>query len=118
MRWGLESVEPPVVLIAGGRDKGADFASLRDLVKERCRAVVAIGEARPVLRRAYSDATRFVEAGSMHEAVKRAMDLAEPGDTVILSPGCASFDMFRDFEERGREFKHVVSDLTGGGGYG
>ncbi len=108
----LESFTEPIVLIAGGRDKSGDFSPLRHLVKERVKALVLIGEAGGKLRDALGDLTQVHFAGDMFEAAKVAGELAVAGDVVLLSPACASFDMFKDFEERGRVFKEAVMRLT------
>jgi len=113
LRVALETFDRPIVLIAGGVSKGADFSVLRSLVKRKARLAVLIGEAR---ERLISDweGVEFRRAGTMREAVETAARHARPGDVVLLSPGCASFDMFRDFEERGRVFKELVrSGLAG-----
>jgi len=107
----LEGFEKGVVLIAGGRDKAGDFTALRPLIKGRVKAVVLIGEAAEKIEKAVCDLTGCRYAGSMEEAVRLAMSLASKGDTVLLSPACASFDMFRDFEDRGRVFKEAVCRL-------
>lgn len=107
----LESFSEPVVLIAGGRDKDSDFAVLRPLVKERVKALVLIGEAREKLRKALGDVAQTVMEDDFQSAVARAKQLAAPGDVVLLSPACASFDMFKDFEDRGRQFKKLVNAL-------
>ncbi len=100
-----------IVLIAGGRDKKGDFSVLRPLVKERVKALVLIGEASQKIRSALGDLTETVFASDMRDAVNKASSIARRGDTVLLSPGCASFDMFRDFEERGRVFKEIVKEM-------
>ena len=107
----LESFESPVVLIAGGRDKEGDFSQLAPLVRERARAAVLIGEAAGKIREALEGSVECVAAGSMDEAVIKARGLASRGDVVLLSPACASFDMFDNFEHRGREFKRAVTGL-------
>ncbi|MBF0507140.1 MAG: UDP-N-acetylmuramoyl-L-alanine--D-glutamate ligase [Nitrospirae bacterium] len=107
----LESFNVPVVLIAGGRDKDGDFTGLRSLVREKVRALVLIGEARDKIRKAIGDSTRIIVEDSLEDAVKEAREIASPGDVVLLSPACASFDMFRDFEHRGRRFKELVGNL-------
>jgi UDP-N-acetylmuramoylalanine--D-glutamate ligase len=109
----LESFAGPVILIAGGRDKGSDFTPLRPMVAGRVKALVLIGEAREKIARALAGVAPVHSAESMEEAVRRARALAAPGDVVLLSPACASFDMFRDFEDRGRAFKAAVRDLEG-----
>ncbi len=107
----LESFAEPLVLIAGGRDKAGDFAALRDVVSRKVRAVVLIGEAAEKIRSSIGDVTTTVMAKDLRDAVTRARSLAQKGDVVLLSPACASFDMFRDFEDRGRQFKEIVMEL-------
>lgn len=103
-----------LVLILGGRDKGADFAPLREPVAAACRAVITLGEAAGKIEAALEGAVRMERAASMEEAVTLAAGLAEKGDVVLLSPACASFDMFRNYEERGRVFKELVRSLVEG----
>jgi UDP-N-acetylmuramoylalanine--D-glutamate ligase len=114
MEVALRSFERPVVLIAGGRDKGQDFTPLRDLAARRVRRVVLIGEGAERIAAAWPGVPH-TRAGSLAEAVERAFEAAraEPGTpaTVLLSPGCASFDMFKDYEDRGRRFKDEVARL-------
>jgi UDP-N-acetylmuramoylalanine--D-glutamate ligase len=100
-----------VILILGGKDKGSDFHPLVPLVKERVKASILIGQARDKLRAALEGACPLCEAGNLEGAVELAATLAAPGDVVLLSPACASFDMFQDFEERGRVFKAAVRSL-------
>jgi UDP-N-acetylmuramoylalanine--D-glutamate ligase len=100
-----------VVAIVGGRYKGGEFADLAPPLKERGRGVVAIGEARPLVRRALGDVVPFVEADSMRDAVAAAYALARPDGVVLLAPACSSFDMFADYAERGRVFKAEVEAL-------
>lgn len=105
----LESFAEPVVLIAGGKGKGQDFAPLAAAARGRVRHAVLIGEDAGAIRAALASAgIATAAAGSMDEAVTRAAGLARPGDVVLLSPACASFDMFRDFEHRGDAFKAAV----------
>jgi UDP-N-acetylmuramoylalanine--D-glutamate ligase len=108
----LESFKEPVILIAGGRDKAGDFSPLRSLIKERVRALVLIGEAREKIKKALGDLTETVIVKDLKEAVCTSHSIAVRGDVVLLSPACASFDMFLDFEDRGRQFKKVVMELT------
>lgn len=108
----LESFHEPVILIAGGKGKGDDYAVLRGPARARVRAAVLIGEAREKIARALVGVTALHEAGSMVDAVTLAWRLARPGDVVLLSPACASFDMFRDYEERGEVFKRCVHELS------
>jgi UDP-N-acetylmuramoylalanine--D-glutamate ligase len=102
--WGL-------VPIIGGRFKGGDLRLLREPLRQRARAVVAIGEARPLIRTAFDDVLMVREAASLEEAVQLAFTLAKPSGVVLLAPACASFDMFRDYAERGRQFKELVRGL-------
>jgi len=108
----LEGFSEPIVLIAGGRDKEGDFARLRPLVREKVKALVLIGEASAKLKEALGDLTHAVHVSHMKEAVETARAMARSGDVVLLSPACASFDMFRDFEDRGRQFKKIVMELS------
>ncbi len=109
----IESFDDPVVLIAGGRDKAGDFSALRELVSGKVRALVLIGEAAPKIRKALGDVTDTVMASDLKEAVALCREKAVKGDVVLLSPACASFDMFSDFEDRGRQFKKIVKELAG-----
>ncbi|MDE3155000.1 MAG: UDP-N-acetylmuramoyl-L-alanine--D-glutamate ligase [Acidobacteriota bacterium] len=111
-RRAIESVERGLVPILGGRFKGGDFRGLRDALAGRARAVVAIGEAAPLVREALGDLLPVHDAGSMDEAVRVAFEAAGPEGTVLLAPACASFDMFRDYAERGRRFKEAVARLA------
>jgi UDP-N-acetylmuramoylalanine--D-glutamate ligase len=106
-----------VLLILGGRDKHGDFAALRDLVRVNARAVLTIGEAAPVIERALDGAAPLESCGTLGEAVARAAGLARPGDTVLLSPACASFDQYRNYEERGRHFA-ALARATARGSHG
>lgn len=106
----MESFQGPIVLIAGGRDKAGDFSPLRPFM-ERVRELILIGEAREKIKAALCDLARYSFAEDLQEAVSRARDIARAGDVVLLSPACASFDMFRDFEDRGRQFKELVNKL-------
>lgn len=113
LRVALESFSRPIVLIAGGRGKGSDYGVLRELVSKHVKAIVTIGEDAPKLDAAFGDLVPAVRAESMDEAVWKAHDQAARGDVVLLSPGCASFDWFSNFEERGRVFKQAVVRLAG-----
>ena len=107
----LEGFAEPVVLIAGGKDKGVDFRPLREPLARKARAVILIGEARARMEREIAGAVPVHGAASMEEAVREAAARARAGDVVILSPACSSFDMFRDFEERGEAFREAVRGL-------
>ncbi|KWT89806.1 UDP-N-acetylmuramoyl-L-alanine--D-glutamate ligase [Candidatus Magnetominusculus xianensis] len=109
----LEGFEESIVLIAGGRDKAGDFSPLKDLIKEKVKAVVLIGEAAGKIKEAVKSITEVHMASSMQDAVTKSKEIAGYGDIVLLSPACASFDMFRDFEERGAIFKEAVLRLPG-----
>lgn len=101
-----------VVAIVGGRFKGGDFLGLAQPLREHGRAVVAIGEARPLVRQALADVVPVEEADTLAEAVRRAWDLAVPDGVVLLAPACASFDMFIDYADRGRRFKEEVGRIV------
>jgi len=101
-----------VILIAGGRDKDSDFSLLRPLIKERVKRLVLVGEAANKISRAVCNVTECVMAGSdFKKALTKAKEVAAPGDVVLLSPACASFDMFLNYEDRGRQFKRMVMEL-------
>ena len=113
----LESFAEPLVLIAGGKGKGQDFGPLGDAARGRVRHAVLIGEDRGPIRAALAPAgVTMEEAGSMDEAVRAAARAARAGEVVLLSPACASFDMFRNYEHRGRVFKDAVLGVVAGGG--
>ncbi|MBI3458638.1 MAG: UDP-N-acetylmuramoyl-L-alanine--D-glutamate ligase [Candidatus Rokubacteria bacterium] len=114
----LASFREPIVLIAGGRDKGQDFAPLARAAAGRVKAAVLIGEGRATLGPALRAVTTVHEVDSMRMAVRQALALAQPGDVVLLSPACASFDMFRDYEHRGEAFRADVLSLEPAGGDG
>ncbi len=103
--------EEKVVLIAGGRDKGGSYGPLVDALRERGRAAVVIGEARDLIKDAIGDAVPVRAASSMDEAVAISAELARAGDAVLLSPACSSFDMFRDYKDRGDAFVRAVNGL-------
>jgi UDP-N-acetylmuramoylalanine--D-glutamate ligase len=100
------------VLIAGGKDKGGSYAPLREVMEEHGAGVVLIGEASDLIAEAFEGTTMpVVRAGSMGDAVRKARDLAAPGNAVLLAPACASFDMFRSYAHRGDVFKEAVLAL-------
>ena len=110
--FAFRQVRGEVVMILGGRNKGLEFTSLVDALKEpRVRGVVLIGETRASLRGCFNGHPKVIEQGTVAGAVRVAAELAAPGTTVLFSPACASFDMFRNFEERGRAFKAAVKAL-------
>ena len=104
----LESFSSPVVLLLGGRDKEGDFETLIPLIRERVRAMVLFGEAREKINDRIGGTVATRLAASLEEAVGAAGDIASPGDVVLLSPGCASFDEFTDYKARGRQFQELV----------
>jgi len=104
----LESFEKPVILIAGGRDKNSDYSVMRDLVRKKVKRLVLMGEAKDKIKRELGDTIDVAEANSMEEAVDAARKSARPGDAVLLSPMCSSFDMFRDYKHRGDAFREAV----------
>jgi UDP-N-acetylmuramoylalanine--D-glutamate ligase len=104
----LEALRGPAVWIAGGRGKGLDLRPLADLAAKRVRAAVLLGEEAPALAAALADRVPVQRAADLAEAVAIAGGLARPGDTVLLSPACASFDQFRNYEERGERFREAV----------
>jgi len=108
----IESFERDLVVILGGRFKGGDLRLLREPLERRARAAVLIGESRALFRDALSDVVHVVEADAFDAAVRAAYSLARPSGVVLLAPACASFDMFRDYAERGRRFKEEVSKLS------
>jgi UDP-N-acetylmuramoylalanine--D-glutamate ligase len=111
----IESFDAGLVPIIGGRYKGGDFGLLRAPLAARAKAVVAIGEARPRIAAALKGAVDVYEASAFDEAIERAYDLAKPSGVVLLAPACSSFDMFRDYKERGRRFKEGVAKLKAEG---
>jgi UDP-N-acetylmuramoylalanine--D-glutamate ligase len=111
--YALQSFDAPIVVLLGGRDKGNDYSRLRDLMKKHVRAVVAIGESADTVVQAFASEFTVRKAASMEEAVAVSGELARPGDVVLLSPACASFDWFENYEQRGRVFKDIVRNLDG-----
>ena len=111
-RWALEAVETPVVLILGGLDKGNDYGMIADLVRRKCRALVFLGIDNRKLH-AFFDAFGLPVADvlSMADCVEACARFAQAGDTVLLSPCCASFDLFKNMEDRGEQFKAQVARL-------
>ena len=108
----IESFERDLVPIIGGRFKGGDFALLREPLRTRAKAVVAIGEASPRVREALEDVVTVHEIPSFADAIARAYAIAKPGGVVLLAPACSSFDMFSDYAARGRAFKEEVARIT------
>jgi UDP-N-acetylmuramoylalanine--D-glutamate ligase len=111
MRQALEAVPGMAVLIAGGRDKGNDYASVAGLVREKVSLLIALGESQDKVVLAFKGIVAVKTAASLEEAVLFARNAVKPGQTVLFSPGCASFDMFKNFEDRGLQFKECVHQL-------
>jgi UDP-N-acetylmuramoylalanine--D-glutamate ligase len=110
--YALESMQSPVVWIVGGVDKGNDYSELMDLVKNKVKAIVCLGQDNQKIFTAFEGLGKeMVDAKSMEEAVRSAYFLAEKGDAVLLSPACASFDLFKNYEDRGQQFKEAVRNL-------
>ena len=110
--WAFENIPEPIVLIAGGRHKGIDYSIISDLIRKKAREVILIGEARNKIRSALTGIPSIDESTTLKEAVNLAFSKAKSGDCVLLSPMCSSYDMFHDYEERGRVFKEAVFDLA------
>jgi UDP-N-acetylmuramoylalanine--D-glutamate ligase len=110
--YALESMTTDVILILGGVDKGNDYSMLRDLVRQKVKAIVCLGKDNKRIHDAFGDDIEIiVNTHSAEEAVQISYHLAEKGDTVLLSPACASFDLFKNYEDRGRQFKQAVREL-------
>jgi len=108
----LAHFDRPVILIAGGRDKDSDFSLLNDLIASRVKALVLIGETRERLAQVWRGLAPAYLADGMAAAVARAWEVARPGEVVLLSPACASFDMYRDYAHRGQDFQNLVRELN------
>ncbi|MDI6766566.1 MAG: UDP-N-acetylmuramoyl-L-alanine--D-glutamate ligase [Bacteroidota bacterium] len=109
--YALQAYKEPLIVLIGGRDKGNDYSKLFDLVKKNVKAIVAIGETAEKVYQEFSPMKKVIKALSMEEAVRKAADLAVSGDIVLLSPACASFDWFQNYEHRGQVFKEIVRVL-------
>jgi UDP-N-acetylmuramoylalanine--D-glutamate ligase len=108
----LESFAGGIWLILGGKDKDSDYTVLEGLVRERVKAVITIGSAAEKIERELAGVAKIESAGTMDRAVRYAREHATAGDTVLLAPACASFDQFKNYEERGRVFKELVKGLV------
>jgi UDP-N-acetylmuramoylalanine--D-glutamate ligase len=109
--YALQAFDRPLIVLMGGRDKGNDYARLKKLVQQRVKTIVAIGESAQNVEHAFKGLTRVLRATSMDQAVQLASASASRGDVVLLSPACASFDWFRNYEHRGQVFKELVGKL-------
>jgi len=111
----LETIDAPIILIAGGLGKGESYEPAASLVNEKVKTIIALGQAAQQIIQELSAFTETMYVRTMEDALKEAVKIAEPGDKVLLSPMCASFDMFDDFEHRGRVFKSIVMKMLDGG---
>ena len=110
--FALESMEKPTILILGGVDKGNDYSLLKELVREKVKAIVCMGTDNRKIHEAFGDiVSLMVNTESAKDAVQAAYHFANKGDVVLLSPACASFDLFKNYEDRGNQFKHAVKEL-------
>jgi UDP-N-acetylmuramoylalanine--D-glutamate ligase len=109
--YALESMTKPTVLILGGVDKGNDYSLIEELVKEKVKAIVCMGIDNKKIHEAFDANVKVVDTDSAEDAVQASYSLATPGDIVLLSPACASFDLFKNYEDRGKQFKEAVKNL-------
>lgn len=109
--YALQTVNEKIVLILGGQDKGNNYGILKDLVRRKVKAIVAMGIDNQPIIDAFEDIVPVYDTNSMEAAVNTSFQLADEGDTVLLSPACASFDLFKNYEDRGRKFKEAVRNL-------
>jgi UDP-N-acetylmuramoylalanine--D-glutamate ligase len=107
----LTSFATPIILIAGGKDKGSDYSKLNDLIAKNVRQIILIGTSKEKMLETWKNIVQVHLADTLYDAVKKAYNLAEPGENVLLSPACSSFDMFKDFEDRGTQYKNIVHKL-------
>lgn len=110
--FALESMDKPVILIMGGIDKGNDYSLIKDLVQEKVKSIICLGiENKPIHEALDSEVETIVDTDNMEDAVHAAFLMSDKGDVVLLSPACASFDLFKNYEDRGRQFKQAVKSL-------
>lgn len=109
--WALDTMHKPTILIAGGRDKNSGYRLISGSIKQKVKLLILIGEAREKIRAAFEGLLPIEEASSLEEATQKSFKRAQGGDCVLFSPMCASFDMFEDYEHRGRIFKEIVNKL-------
>jgi UDP-N-acetylmuramoylalanine--D-glutamate ligase len=107
----IDALPAPIILIAGGLDKGGDYGPLRRPLREKVRLAILNGAARETMREALQGTTTISVVLTLRDAVERAAREAKPGDTVLMSPACSSFDQFKDYAERGDAFKELVRAL-------
>ena len=111
-RWALSNIDKPILMICGGKDKNIDFSVLRNIVKEKVKKMFVIGEAKAKLHQTFEGCVAIEECDNLEKAVSGARIAAHRGDCVLLTPMCASFDMFRDYEHRGKAYKDIVKALA------
>jgi len=110
--YALETMTKPVILILGGVDKGNDYTAMKELVKEKVKAIVCMGAENRKIHEAFGGiVSLMVNTDNAKDAVQSAFHFAQKGDVVLLSPACASFDLFKNYEDRGVQFKEAVKDL-------
>ena len=110
--YALESMQKPTILILGGVDKGNDYSLVKELVKEKVKAIICLGVDNRKIHEAFGNiVSPIVNTGSAKDAVHAAFHFASKGDVVLLSPACASFDLFKNYEDRGNQFKQAVKEL-------
>ena len=109
--FALESMSKPTVLILGGTDKGNDYSLIADLVREKVKTIVCLGVDNKKIHAAFDNMVPVVDTASAHDAVQKSFEAAEKGNVVLLSPACASFDLFKNYEDRGKQFKDAVKAL-------
>ena len=110
--YALESMKKDVIWIVGGVDKGNDYSALLEMVEKKVKSIICLGKVNEKIINAFKDhVDSIVQASNMNEAVKQSYNLANTGDVVLLSPACASFDLFSNFEDRGMQFKREVRKL-------
>lgn len=109
--WALKNIVEPIIWIAGGRDKGIDYSIIAELAAKKVKKMILIGEAKEKIRDSLKNSLSIEDAISLEEAVRKAFSYATCGDCVLLSPMCSSYDMFSDYEQRGRVFKQIVFDV-------
>jgi UDP-N-acetylmuramoylalanine--D-glutamate ligase len=105
----IEAFPGPLLVILGGKDKGSPYTPLRDLLHERARLALLIGEAASKITADLQGAVEIRQAGTLERAMQLAVGAAQPGDTVLLAPACSSFDQFENYEQRGRAFKELIT---------
>ncbi len=109
--YALQTITAPIVLIMGGVDKGNDYGILKDLIRRKVKAIVAMGTDNKLILEAFEDIVPVYDTDAMQTAVKTAYQLSNEEDTVLLSPACASFDLFKNYEDRGKQFKDAIRNL-------